>query len=92
MDQAGSGDRDPRLLAVAFVNAQMGWALGDLQEGGGEYTGTVLSTTDGGATWTPRTSGLPAFLADKRWSLNDVSFPTSGAGGKGWPSATGTTR
>ena len=37
------------LLSVSFVDAQNGWAVGDISPQGGP----VLKTTDGGATWQP---------------------------------------
>ena len=42
------------LNRVSFVDANTGTAVGDF--------GTILRTTDGGATWTPQTSGTTNFL------------------------------
>ena len=47
------------LLGVSFTNADTGTAVGDY--------GTVLRTTDGGATWLSQTSGTTGWL-------NSVSF------------------
>jgi photosystem II stability/assembly factor-like uncharacterized protein len=38
-----------RLEDIAFVDSEVGWAVG--------YAGTILHTVDGGATWTSQTSG-----------------------------------
>jgi len=47
------------LNAVAFVNTNDGWAVGQL--------GTILVTTNGGTSWSPQTSGTTA-------SLDGVAF------------------
>ncbi|MCB9681206.1 MAG: hypothetical protein H6733_07010 [Alphaproteobacteria bacterium] len=44
------------LAAVDFVDVQHGWAVGSL--------GTLLRTTDGGATWSPATTGTQLQLSD----------------------------
>lgn len=44
------------LLGVDFVDACRGWAVG--------HGGTVIATTNGGATWTPQASGVTATLFD----------------------------
>ncbi len=48
-----------RLLAVDFVDASTGWAVGQ--------SGTIIRTSDGGATWTGQVSGTT-------WDLTGVSF------------------
>ena len=52
--------RGPALRGVDFVNPERGWAVG--------HDGTILATANGGATWTPQTSGTEADL------LSSVSF------------------
>jgi len=60
------------LAAVDFVDALHGWVVG------GPH-GTVLTTTDGGVTWTPQSSGY------RRW-LSGVAF---GDTAHGWAVGTG---
>lgn len=45
---------DAALRAVSFIDADRGWAVGDL--------GTILQTIDGGASWRPLPSGTTAHL------------------------------
>ena len=45
-----------RLASVCFVDATYGWAVGGL--------GTILHTTDGGATWKEQSSGTNFILED----------------------------
>ncbi len=42
------------LVAVSFVNANTGWVLG--------ANGTILRSTDGGASWTRQASGTTNHL------------------------------
>jgi photosystem II stability/assembly factor-like uncharacterized protein len=44
------------LYSVFFLNQKEGWIVGNV--------GTILHSTDGGATWTPQTSGTIAMLRD----------------------------
>ncbi|MDI6827648.1 MAG: YCF48-related protein, partial [Armatimonadota bacterium] len=44
------------LADVHFVNSSNGWAVGDV--------GTILKTTNGGATWTPQVSKTVENLVD----------------------------
>ncbi len=53
------------LNRVSFVDANTGTAVGDF--------GTILRTTDGGATWTPQTSGTTN-------SLRGLSFVNANTG------------
>ena len=53
------------LLEVAFVDGRVGWAVGT--------GGAILSTADGGATWTPQESGTT-------FPLHSVSFVDSSTG------------
>ncbi len=53
------------LFGVSFTDANNGWAVGD--------GGTILRTTNGGATWTQQTSGTG-------WGLNSVSFTDANNG------------
>ena len=54
------------LVAVDFVDAQHGWAVGNRNNFDG--TTDVLATTDGGATWQQHSSGVTGA------GLSDVSF------------------
>ena len=51
-----SYSEDIELRDVFFVNADVGWVVGD--------AGTILHTKDGGATWTAQLGGDPANKAD----------------------------
>jgi photosystem II stability/assembly factor-like uncharacterized protein len=56
------------LRAVQFLTPYLGFAVGrsELPENLGRSTGVVLATTDGGLTWTERTSGtLPGLVTAK---------------------------
>jgi photosystem II stability/assembly factor-like uncharacterized protein len=57
--QAAASGTDEGLRSVSLIGGQVGWAVGQ--------SGTVLTTSDGGATWTAQTSGT-------LFSLNDVHF------------------
>ncbi|MCD4734481.1 MAG: hypothetical protein K8R53_00425, partial [Bacteroidales bacterium] len=55
---------------ICFVNADIGWAVGD--------GGIILHTTDGGNTWVEQSSGLSSSLKricftdpDNGWTLGD---------------------
>ena len=56
--------------ALAFPNASDGWMVG--------YDGTILATTDGGATWKTQRSGADERLSND-W-LNAVAFPNASDG------------
>ncbi|MEP7361592.1 MAG: YCF48-related protein, partial [Chloroflexota bacterium] len=56
---------------VAFADALHGWAVGD--------GGRVLATVDGGASWTPQTSGTAADL----WTVEALSPSVAWIGGSG---------
>jgi photosystem II stability/assembly factor-like uncharacterized protein len=65
-----SGVTGVSLWDVAFVDAQRGWAVGE--------GGTIVATTNGGATWTPQDSGTTAILrgvafvdAQRGWTVGD---------------------
>ena len=60
------------LNAISFPDAMHGWAVGD--------NGTILATTDGGATWNAQTTGTAE-------SFNAVSFPDAT---HGWVVGSGT--
>jgi hypothetical protein len=55
---------------VSFVSADQGWALG---------SGELVTTTDGGASWT-RLPGLPAGAAHIRFASPEVGYTWSTAG------------
>jgi hypothetical protein len=62
------------LGAVTFPDATHGWAVGDY--------GTILATTDGGATWSARSSGISdAFSpgSDPRPTLGPSRTPAPGS-------------
>ncbi len=70
---AGTSD----LTAVAFANTSDGWAVGD--------DGTILATTDGGATWNAQNSGTMDDLtavafpnATDGWAVGDDSNTGTG--------------
>ena len=56
----GSETTTGSVQAVTFTDATHGWAVG--------ASGTILATTDGGATWRKQTSGTTA-------NLSAVTFP-----------------
>ena len=58
---------DDRLKAIFFVDARKGWAVGS--------GGTILTTADGGSTWTAQTSGTNR-------DLSAIQFLSDGA--RGW--------
>jgi photosystem II stability/assembly factor-like uncharacterized protein len=66
VDQSGAANTLNNLHGVFFLDERNGWAVGDL--------GTILHTTDGGASWSPQTSNSTGYR------LNGVAFvsPTSG--------------
>jgi len=40
------------LYSVSFTDAWHGWAVGETDDGNGNFvSSTILATTDGGATW-----------------------------------------
>ena len=55
---------------VSFVSADQGWALG---------SGELVTTTDGGASWT-RLPGPPAGAAHIRFASPEVGYAWSTAG------------
>ena len=78
---------------VAVADTSTGWASGNL--------GTILGTSDGGATWSSQSSGFIGLLFDVRFTdgANGWAVGTSGTilnttnGGSTWSSQTsGTTR
>jgi photosystem II stability/assembly factor-like uncharacterized protein len=62
----------PALDDVDMVDARYGWAVGG--------AGTILRTTDGGATWQPQDSGFQGFLAGV-CALDRQRAWAAGAGG-----------
>ncbi len=80
------------LHAVFFVDARRGWAVG--------YGGTVIATTDGGASWQPQASGTQAWLTSitftadgqRGWAVGgDGAVIATTDGGATWqPQASGT--
>jgi photosystem II stability/assembly factor-like uncharacterized protein len=62
-----SGTTDD-LKGVTFVDSLTGWAVG-----GGNQGGTILRTTDGGATWNLQNSGT-------QWGLYRVTFANCSTG------------
>ena len=60
------------LSGVAFSDANHGWAVG--------AGGTIIATTDGGATWNPQTSNVTADLSGVAFSDADHGWAV-GAGG-----------
>jgi photosynthesis system II assembly factor YCF48-like protein len=77
---------------VACVDANHGWAVG--------YDGTIVATTDGGATWTAQTSGTTNTLiwvsfvdANHGWAVGEFgTIVATTDGGASWTAQTsGTT-
>jgi photosystem II stability/assembly factor-like uncharacterized protein/putative cell wall-binding protein len=71
------------LHSVAFVDARNGWAVGD--------GGTILHTSDGGATWNPQASGTDSDLnavaftdTDNGWAVGSLTILHTGDGGATW--------
>lgn len=50
------------LLAVDFIDAEKGWAVGDI-EPSGATSGAIFHTTDGGASWQPISRTSEVFAA-----------------------------
>jgi photosystem II stability/assembly factor-like uncharacterized protein len=50
------------LVGVSFVSATQGWVVG--------AGGTILTTTNGGTTWTPQTSNTTIVLRDVHFISN----------------------
>ena len=79
------------LRAVHFLDAQLGWAVGD--------GGTILHTSDGGATWTAQTSGMAGVLygihseLSRAWAVGDAGtiLVTTDNGANWTPQNSGTT-
>lgn len=59
-----SYSEDLDLADVYFVTIDVGWAAGE--------AGTIIKTTDGGATWTPVLGGDPASTEDKVHKLRFI--------------------
>ena len=61
---------------VAFVTADIGWAVGQVHWDvvNKQYTGTIVKTVDGGETWSPQDAGVSE-------SLRGLCFLD---GGQGW--------
>ena len=91
--KAQASGTEEGLTSVTFVNASLGWAVGD--------NGTILHTTDGGGTWTPQDSGtttgqpVSVCFADKDTGWIALSFSTGSVGflrtidgGEHWTSQT----
>ena len=85
------------LKAVAFVDANHGWAVGNAWMGG---SGTILHTTDGGDTWTDQPSGTSrdlravAFVdANHGWAVgwNGAILHTTNGGATWTAQTSGTT-
>ena len=57
-----SYSEDLDLADVYFVTIDVGWAAGE--------AGTIIKTTDGGATWTPVLGGDPASTENSKMPLN----------------------
>ena len=53
------------MSTVSFVNAHDGWAVGTGSDT--SSAGTIVATTDGGATWRPQSAGTD-------WALSGVTF------------------
>lgn len=49
---------DRHLQGVSFIDGQTGWAVGE--------SGTIVRTTDGGASWISSASVTPIDLAERR--------------------------
>ncbi|HEX7177544.1 MAG TPA: YCF48-related protein [Pyrinomonadaceae bacterium] len=69
---APSGSRAPRVNAVSFIDERRGWAVGS--------NGSVFSTTNGGRSWSARTTGTDADLLDVKFFDEREGF-AAGAGG-----------
>jgi photosystem II stability/assembly factor-like uncharacterized protein len=77
--------------SVFFTSATAGWAVGDF--------GAILATTDGGATWSPQSSGITrrlnsVFMASSTvgWAVGDSGTILKTANGSTWTAQTsGTT-
>ncbi len=65
---------NPELKSVFFIDEQRGWVVGT--------EGTILTTVDGGATWTPQSSGTTDWL-------NSVQMLADGR--RGWVVGSGGT-
>lgn len=61
---------DASLLAVAFADRQHGIACGD--------RGTILTTADGGASWTLRSAPVDCSLRDVVWISHDEALVVGG--------------
>ncbi|RMH31265.1 MAG: hypothetical protein D6690_16970 [Nitrospirae bacterium] len=74
------------LFSVTFVSPRQGWAVGD--------EGTILATTDGGATWQAQRSGTKAWLSSvafvspcQGWAAGENgTILTTADGGATWAS------
>lgn len=71
------------LRAVSFADPQHGWAVGDF--------GTVVHTSDGGASWSPQASGTTHFLnqvhfVDQKhgWAMGTHVLVSTSDGGATW--------
>lgn len=72
------------LVAVDFVDAEHGWAVG--------AKGTILATSDAGATWVPQESGVDATVVDvsfvdplRGWAaVEDGTVLVTQDGGQAW--------
>lgn len=87
----GGGEESYDLRSVHFVDALRGWAVG--QMAGMEFAGVVLSTTNGGAQWTPYSEiffntalgGVDFVNAQSGWAVGDLGTLLSTTnGGSTW--------
>lgn len=83
VEQSGAAAAVPALDAVQFVSDSRGWAAG---------AGRILSTGDGGATWTAQYAG-PARIfsldftdADHGWAVGTSALLATSDGGRSWTS------
>lgn len=67
--QARSPSKISDLHSVFFVNASLGWAVGE--------AGTVLATRDGGSTWVAQTSGTKSVATRTRTAAKRRQVPSS---------------
>jgi photosystem II stability/assembly factor-like uncharacterized protein len=80
---------------VHFVDAMIGWVVGR-EDLSGAASPVILNTTDGGASWTPQTSGTTEGLrsvhfvdAQVGWAVGVKGCLKTTDGGENWISQTG---
>jgi photosystem II stability/assembly factor-like uncharacterized protein len=88
--QSGSADDVQlldRILDISALNSNTAWAIGGIPDSMGWY---VLSTTNGGLTWTQQShgnydgNGIHAVDASTIWAVSDNNTTWSADGGATW--------